>query len=392
MTLRWHILTPELPPECGGVGDYTVQVAEALSQSGDSVSVYSPLSASPWHGADGVESIALPDRFGPGTQQALTSILTRDPASRLLIQYVPAVFGNRGRNLPFCRWVRSRARAGVDVRVMFHEPYLYFRWRPDHILTALVQRSMARALLDPVPVVYLSTDTWRRYLAAYGPNAISLSTTLPIPSAISRALCPQAARAVRHQALGRARYLIGHFGTYGRHVAPLLRRIVQDLLASAADLAVLCVGAGSDAFAKSVVSQDPAVRDRIAGTGRIAPHDVSVNLQACDVLVQPYPDGVTTRRTSVMAGLANRRAVVTNDGPLTEDIWRGTGCVALAASPAGIAASVRGVLRDAAARASLETRALATYESTFDLRHTVDALRGIEAAVTEGLCGAGVQE
>jgi hypothetical protein len=22
MSVRWHIVTPELPPECGGVGDY----------------------------------------------------------------------------------------------------------------------------------------------------------------------------------------------------------------------------------------------------------------------------------------------------------------------------------------------------------------------------------
>ena len=38
---------------------------------------------------------------------------------------------------------------------------------------------------------------------------------------------------------------------------------------------------------------------------------LSRHLQACDVLVQPYPEGITSRRTSAMAALAHGRAIVT---------------------------------------------------------------------------------
>jgi hypothetical protein len=76
-----------------------------------------------------------------------------------------------------------------------------------------------------------------------------------------------------------------------------------------------------------------------------------------------------------MAGLANGRAVVTSEGPLTEHIWRETGSVRLASSIDAMVTAARELLSDASARASLEARASATYASRFDLRHTIDALR-----------------
>jgi glycosyltransferase involved in cell wall biosynthesis len=385
---RWHVLTPELPPHCGGVGDYTAQIAEALSQSGDNVSVYSPAPASVWTGAARLEVIALPDRFGPAAQQLLTTRLDRDPSSRLLVQYVPAVFGARGSNRSFCNWVRGRVSSGTDVRIMFHEPYLYFQWRPDHMLTALAQRSMARTLLDgghgQLPTVYFSTDAWRRYLLRYGPSAIAGALTLPIPSSIPCANEPGAVRAAR-QAVGDAHYLVGHFGTYGRHVAPLLRRIVHALLASDSRLAMICLGAGSDAFAQQILAERPMYQSRLIGGGRASPRDISLALQACDVLVQPYPDGVTTRRTSVMAGLANGCAVVTCDGPLTEAVWRETSCVSLAPSADAIGRAAGVLLADPEARAALRARARRTYAARFDVRHTIESLRSaVPASRPEG--------
>src|SRR5262249_23443737 len=167
----------------------------------------------------------------------LSARIERRVDSRLLVQYVPAVFGRRGTNTAFCRWLLGRRQAGIDVRVMFHEPYLYLRWRPDHIVTAFTQRAMAAILLDAASHLYLSTDTWRRYLGRLRPGAVQDAVTLPIPSAIPSVDASHAVNATRSTAIGDAKYLVGHFGSYGHHIAPILGRVLKDLLSSDARVA-----------------------------------------------------------------------------------------------------------------------------------------------------------
>ena len=48
---------------------------------------------------------------------------------------------------------------------------------------------------------------------------------------------------------------------------------------------------------------------------RSPPSALAEHVRACDVLVQPYPDGISSRRTSAMAGLALGVAVVTTTRP-----------------------------------------------------------------------------
>src|SRR5262245_61173694 len=121
MNTHWHVVTPELPPVCGGVGDYVAQLGTALAKTGDGVTVYVPSAKLRWSPPKGVEVVHLDDRFGSRSTRAITGRLNRDDGARLLVQYVPAVFGRRGTNVGFCRWLLSRRHAGVDVRVMFHE-------------------------------------------------------------------------------------------------------------------------------------------------------------------------------------------------------------------------------------------------------------------------------
>ena len=75
MNTRWHIVTPELPPDCGGVGDYTVQVAEALAESGDAVSLYVPPCGDPASSATAREVVTLDDRFGARVDAQLSARL-----------------------------------------------------------------------------------------------------------------------------------------------------------------------------------------------------------------------------------------------------------------------------------------------------------------------------
>lgn len=377
---RWTILTPELPPVCGGVGDYTTQVAAALAATGDEVAVACPSVSYPPDIPRGVERLELGDAFGTASRELLDRWLAGQP-SILLVQYVPTAFGMGGANLPFCRWLLKRSRRhGNDVRVMFHEPYFEFAWTPVHQSPlSLAQRVMAGILLRTGERTYLSTDAWQRYLAPYAPGGDgSRFLTLPIPSAIPRCQGPIAAREWRTRLTGTAGLLVGHFGTYGTHIAPMLEAALIPLLQQQPHVHAVCVGASGHEFLRALLAKHPALAGRLQATGRLSPADAAAAVSACDLLLQPYPDGVTTRRTSVMAGLINAKPVLTTTGHLTEPVWLQTGGVA--ATPAGdggaFVDAARRLLADRPGREALAARGEATYSSLFSLHRTIAALRG----------------
>lgn len=370
-----HILTGEYPPQCGGVGDYTRLVADALTARGFVVHVWCPTVATASEG--GVNLHRLPDVFGPGSRSMLESALRTTPGF-VLLQYVPNALGARGANMPFCLWLLGLRRRGADVRVMFHEPYFYFSWRhPLGNVLAVLQRAMAAVLLRASCVVYLSTESWVRYLRPLSSSQTPMVVS-PMPSTVGSDADPREVSCwrARHAGQGIDPVVVGHFGTFGDHVARELVRVVPVVLYGHATARFICIGHGSDRFAAGLSARHPSLARRISATGAISNADVAAALRACDVVVQPYPDGVTTRRTSVMAALANGVPTVSTAGALTEAVWEETGAVVLAAaSDAGaIGAAVVTLLGDPARRAALSGAGRHAYDEYFSLDRTVDAL------------------
>jgi glycosyltransferase involved in cell wall biosynthesis len=378
----WTILTCEYPPECGGVGSYTAQIADALAASGDEVTVFCPPPLQPLPSPAQVRVVELEDAYGRRSRAAVDRHQSAGGAT-VLVQYVPTAFGMGGANLPFCHWLLGRARGfGDDIRVMFHEPYFEYGWQPLHQTPlSLAQRAMARVLLRASRATYLSTDAWRRYLSPYVRGAaLDRFVTIPIPSSIPRLTDVERdrARARRAEITGDRRGPVaGHFGTYGSQIAPSLRHALVALLGSDPDLTAVCIGAGSDVFVGETMAIVPGLERRLHATARLAAADVAAWLGACDLLLQPYPDGVTTRRTSVMAGLINRVPVLTTTGHLTESIWSATGAVEMTAAgdAQGFVDAARQLLQDGAGRDSLGRRGEAVYAQHFAIEHTIEALR-----------------
>lgn len=392
----WTILTPEFPPVCGGVGDYTAQVAAALAAAGDEVTVFTPPQAAAPQPLPGVAVVTLGDTFGPASRAEIDRRVA-DCRTALLVQYVPTAFGLMGANVPWCRWLLERAqRPHADVRVMFHEPYFDYGWRPlQQGPLSIVQRAMARILLRVGNTTYVSTDAWRPRLTRYArERQRRCFVTLPVPSTIPKSTDVGAVRALRRELQGgqsTAPSIVGHFGTYGTHVAPMLRPALESLLLADPRLAAVCAGSGSDAFARSVAAAQPALAGRIHGFGRTDPGRTATILAACDLMLQPFPDGVTTRRTSVMASLHNLRPVLTTTGHLTEPVWKETGAVAMTPADEGrsFVDAARRLLAESGSRTLLAERGERVYRERFALEHTIATLRGdrtstIAAALARG--------
>lgn len=380
--MRWHILTGEYEPQPGGVSDYTTLVAHALACEGDEVHVWTPSPGAP-SGASGVVVHRLPDHFGPRALTELSRYLRSDRSPRrVLVQYVPQALGWKGANLGVCLWLRTLTRESIWV--MFHEVAQPTGRDQPWLRNGLgvVTRVMAGLVARSAERIFVSTPAWTPEIRAMR----HLSTPirwLPVPSAIPTLAgrsdeawqddrtpaCVRAARADGHP-------LVGNFGTCGALITPGLFEALHHLARQSQARFVL-FGRGSDLAARRAVEQYPALAGRLHGAGALAAAEVSRYLTACDVMLQPYPDGVTSRRTSVMAALAHGRPVVTTLGPLTEPLWHASAGVRLAPAndPAALAANVVAILKSPDDAARLSHEALAIYDGCFALRHTIAALR-----------------
>lgn len=382
-SVRWFILSGEYPPQHGGVSDYTRLVAEGLAAAGDEVHVWAPPCDAPEENAAAVIVHRLPDCFGPAGRAELAAALRQESAgTRLLVQYVPHSFGHRAMNLPFCVWLWRQGRR-CNITVMFHEvtyPWIGSGRVVRHNFLALVNRIMAWFVARSARRVFASIPAWvemlRRFTGRVRPE------WLPIPSTMPRESDDQRVAALRTRLLGTeqtstSRRLIGHFGTFGPRYRAALEALLLPLFTQEGGehLCFLCVGRGGAEFAANFRQAHPAFAGYVLASGPLTAPEVSEHLAACDLFIQPYPDGVSTRRTSVMACLALGRPVLTNAGHLTEPFWAESGAVRLVTTVEAIPTAVTNLLADRPARIHLAATATALYMDKFDLPRTIERLR-----------------
>lgn len=277
-------------------------------------------------------------------------------------------------NIAFCAWLWKRARLGDRVELMVHEPYLAFwegSWRQT--AAASVQRVMTMMLLRAARKVWVAIPAWQRMWQPYALGRAVPFEWLPVPSALTRP-APDEVSALRRR-LG-AEPLVGHVGTYGPLITNLLDGIIAELVRSDSTIRVALLGNGSQQHAAHLVKQIPDLDGRIIAAGMLSADDLALYVSACDVLAQPFPDGVSSRRTSVMAGMNLGVPVVTTRGRLTEPFWDSSGVVKLAdaGDSAGFAEHVRQLIRSPHERKQLAGEARRMYDAQFDVDRIAQVL------------------
>jgi glycosyltransferase involved in cell wall biosynthesis len=374
--MTWALLTGEYPPQPGGVSDYTRQVARGLAKGGEEVHVWAPATAGPACDDPGVAVHRLPGHFGPQALRLLDAELNRLPMPRrVLVEYVPHAFGWKAMNVPFCLWLRSRR--GDSIWSMFHEVAFPLDWNqpPSHNALSIVTRCMARHVARASERIFYSTTAWLPQLERYGGPAEK--TWLPVPSNLPETADAAEVMAARTRiSNGTGSAVVGHFGTYGPRSHELLIDLFSRLLESQASTTALFAGRGSVQFKERFAGRQASLAHRVHAIETDCGETLSAHLAACDLLMQPYPDGVTTRRSSLMASLALGKAIVTNTGHLTEALWKESAAVALVPelSPEAMAGAARDLLESAHRRLQLSERAAALYAERFAFRHTLKAL------------------
>ncbi len=385
MPLRWAIITPEAPPVCGGVGDYAWNLAHDLAAQGDVVGLWVyqsrplPVSAHP-----GITLYSGP----PGRRLRKWLSQWHDFQPQIvLIQYTPHGYGWKAMNFDFCRALLLQ-RQQFDIWTMFHEVAYPLEkgqsWR--HVLLAHANRKMAGWVARSSRRIFVSIPAWIPLLESCLGHSFNSSFPasqyphplwLPVPSNIPEQVpLSEPARVRSKLGISPETLICGHFGTYGAHIAPLLPAGIIRVAEKVPYAHFLFMGQGSDDWLRGFLAAHPQLSSRLHATGRLESSLLAAHISACDLLLQPYPDGVTCRRGSIMAGMALGCAIVTNTGPLSEPLWTHS-MVALASGPEEIPVLAAQLLADPLARQSLGHQARLYYQQHFSRACLVRTLTGM---------------
>ena len=370
-----HFVTPEYPPRHGGVADYTHQIATELSRRGEAVHVWGPSGSAPQPGSPIVVHSEL-GRFGSADLRRASVLLDEQPSPRrLVVQWVPHGFGWRAMNLPFCLWLWKRSVAGDSIELIVHEPFVTFSGGARQCAVAVVQRAMTLMLLSAARRVWVTTRAWTPLLEPYLAGRGAAVEWLPVPSSLQTAESATV-NTVRKRYAPANECLIGHFGTHGSLITSLLVDVIPRLAEASPDVRFMLIGTDGETFRSALAARHRRLADRVSATGTLSAGELSAHIAACDVLLQPYPDGVTSRRTTAMAGLSSGVPVVTTRGKLTERLWLEGAPVKLAdvGDVDAMVGQVLELIGDPAERRRQGDAGRAFYDRWFDVRHAVAAL------------------
>jgi len=361
-------------------------IAKALAKAGDAVHVWCGAMVGDTPRAPGVTVHRELGRFSPRDLRHAGKLLDKFPAPRrLLVQWVPHGYGYHSMNVFFCFWLWLRAKVRPktkrdQVEIMFHEVWLLFgiSWKAN--LAATAHRVMVALLKRAASKLWISCHAWREFLQ---PTKAPVGW-LPVPSTVPDHAPPESIAAVRRRCCeGGVSRIVGHLGIGDALVEKQLRQLAPGLLRARHDVSFLRIGKRSEQFAQELQKECPDIGARVfssesLGSGTLTADEISAHINACDLMVQPYVDGISTRRTAAMAALANGRALLTTSGHSTESFW--LACDQLAMVPAcdthKLMTRAQQLLDNDPARGRMAEAGKQLYHAMFDVSVAVQLLRG----------------
>ena len=359
-------------------------LADGLADQSHSVHVWSPQGTDLGCESAGVQVHKTLGNFSVGDLGETGRMLNSFPSPRrILVYWVPHAYGYKSMNLAFCLWLWFRSAWRNDrVELMVQECFFSFTrrsWRQN--VVAVVHRLMTMILLRAADQVWVALPGYEGLLKPFTLGRRVSFSWLPVPANVD--VVRDAAKVAKIRAeLAPSRFLIGHFGTFGAPITDLLEKIVPFLLRGT-DASLILLGSGGKEFRESLIRLHPDLASRLHATGYLDDAALSCFLSACDVMIQPYPDGLTARRGSALAPLAHGRPVISNATALTEALWQQTGAVVFApAAGDGFLNAVRSLRQDAAEYERVSAAARETYVRYFEPSHMVQIIRANAAATS----------
>ena len=281
----------------------------------------------------------------------------------VVLHYNPFSWGRRGfaPYLPGALW---RARL-PRVVLMAHECHVDPTSARFRAMRSW-QRPQLRGIARNCDAHLVSTDAWLPHLARYRPSRMAISSVLPD--------CRAERAAVRGElGAGATTLVVTAFGT--DHPSRLRGHIAAAANAVAARAREPIVLQNLGAAPPALSGLDASIR--FLSPGYLEARELARRLAASDVFLCPFIDGASTRRTTLMAAMQHGLAIVTTQGPRTDDDLRDPAALVLCdpGDPAGFAAAAARLADDPRERTALGAAARRSYEERFDWPVAVACLR-----------------
>lgn len=363
--MRIDIVFPRLPPAIDGIGEHSAILARELQRRGVTVRLVGDLAAADvallrqrygLEAVDGWPSGRLRD-VGP-----LVDTIVHGRPDVVLLQFEQFAYGARGFNPAASGIFRALRRRAPGVRrVLFaHENYVY-PGSVSHTVMWAYQRWQFLRLVRSANRVLVSTEAWAVRDRLRDAVVVPVFSNIPVAGAVPER---RSATAIWFGYLDDAR-------------APYLSAVLRTLRAQAPGRALIY--AGKDGERAAALARDLAFEHLTVVPSPPAP-ELSRLLADARLALAPFPDGVSSRRGSVMAALEHGCTVVTNAGPGTDTVMRRLldDDAAVAADGVSVAAYEAALIRaldlDDTAAAAVGARGAAAYAARFSPRAAADRL------------------
>lgn len=351
--LRVAILTQyDVDQSTNGIGDYSRILRGFLAAAGIVAALCSRQD-------DGLWSLAYPG-FPPLRDRQVRELATFDT---LLIQYNPFMYGRWG----FAPWLPTAigklrlSGAPPRIVVMVHEPFVPL----DTVRTAIMgvwQRAQIIALLSFADIVLCSTQAWTHRIGGWRPRrpTYHLPVASNLPDRRSERLSTRHIIDPDGDALVLATFSTDHPSHLRYPVEDAVRAVVA---AGLGNIVLLELGR------REHVPADRGKGVTVVSPGRLVADQLACLLSTADIYLAPFADGVSTRRTTLMAALQHALPVVGTAGRLTDDsLMHATDSLLLVpvGQPHLFAAGVVELARNSAGRDRLGLAGRELYERNFD--------------------------
>jgi len=340
------LITSRLGTRRCGVGDYTVRLAETFKLMNHRVTILSDLPS-----------------WGLIGMLRLWRELNRIKPDLVILQWVPFLYHRFGVNfwIPLC-FFALRCR-GYRLQIMVHEMWVPYT-RAQYFVTGPLQRLSLLLLIVICHKTSVSIEAWTKQLRKLVPWKKAKIHWVPVGSTV-----PVAAQATRRDGSG---ILLVSINPMGSGKGPELLQKVWERIRQEPNLRLLVIGLTQDDAKKFF----PALAEdkNCIFTGFLGHQELSAYLQGAAMLLAPFVDGVTGRRTSIMAGLEHGVPAITTRGFLMDEVFEKSPLVICRYDVDEFSAAVLELLRDPVRRQAMASASKAFYDQHFSWDRIANSL------------------